>query len=144
MGNSKLEVARFRFESGPKELFDRVLYKMKDQHMLLYSEHFQKRAVDRKIPMEVIRKVEKFDCEDWSLIMAEVRVDKYKFVNSTWEMLYENNRYWITIGFGNNVQTIVRKTSSGLEEIFQSGEIYDNVKQVNRELMLDDYPEYSV
>ena len=133
---TKFDESRFHKEYGPKSLFDRVEFKMKDvNHLKLHGKHFKQRLEDRKIPEEILKEIEVFDKNKWNLVTAEVRNDKGKFVNSTWEYKIDNNRYWITIGFNNVVQTIIIKDSSGIENIVKNGELYDFVDSVNKELM---------
>lgn len=69
------------------------------------------------------------------VVTAEVRNDKGKFVNSTWEYEIDSIRYWITVGFNDTVQTIIIKDSSGLNNIVKDGQLYDFVDKVNKELM---------
>ena len=71
----------------------------------------------------------------WKVVTAEVRNDKGKFVNSTWEYEIDSIRYWITVGFNDTVQTIIIKDSSGLNNIVKDGQLYDFVDKVNKELM---------
>ena len=71
----------------------------------------------------------------WKVVTAEVRNDKGKFVNSTWEYEIDSIRYWITVGFNDTVQTIIIKDSSGLNNIVKDGKLYDFVDKVNKELM---------
>lgn len=127
---------RFNIEFGPKSLFDRVVYKMKDVHKLyLQGEHFSLRNSQRNIPKYVMDKLENFDINEWRLVTASVRADRGKFVDSTWEIICDESRYWVTIGIGNYVRTIVEKDTSGVEKCVKSGEYYDFVERINRELM---------
>ena len=139
----KNDLVRFSVEFGPKSLFDRVEYKMKDIHTLhLSGPHYQQRLKERKIPEEVINSIENFNVEQWRVVTAEVRADRGKFYNSTWEYVYNGKKYWITIGLGECVSTIVEKTSSGVGKCVKNGEIYNFVEQVNRELMIADVEDY--
>ena len=61
------------------------------------------------LPSEIIQKLQNFNTREWRLVVGEVRVDTGKFVNSTWEYVCGNEKYWLTIGFGNVVETIVKK-----------------------------------
>lgn len=73
---------------------------------------------------------------EWSLVTAEVRNDKGKFVNSTWGKINESKKYWITIGFGDVIQTIVIKENKELGfEFIKEGELYEFVSKVNQRLM---------
>lgn len=135
----RFETARFHVSFGPDSLFRRVEYIMaRAEGLSLAGNHFQRRWRERNIPTEVVRRIESFRQEDWQLVSCEVRVDKGKFVNSTWETVWNNQAYWITIGFGNLVQTVVAKDGSGLTDIVKDGRLYDYVEQVNRELMAQD------
>ncbi len=135
----KSELIRFSAEFGPKSLFDRIKYKMRDVHVLgINGEHFKERLKYRRIPQEIMDHIVSFDINEWRLVSAEVRKDKGKFYNSTWEYSYLGKRYWITVGLNNTVMTIVEKTSSGLVNTLKEGELYDYVDMVNRQLMEND------
>ena len=132
----KNNLARFSIEFGPASLFERVNYIMKDVHSIyIKGAHFQKRLAECHIPAEVIQAIANFNVQDWKLITAEVRPDRGKFYNSTWEYTYDGKRYWFTIGLHNAAETIVVKNSSGIAKCIRSGELYDFVDQVNKELM---------
>ena len=87
---------------------------------------------------DVIEKLKAFDCCEWTLKTAEVRKDRGKFVNSTWEVLCNGNPYWVTISVGNFITTIVLRNSSGMDKCIRNGEYYDFVESVNRKLMNED------
>lgn len=140
----KFEKSRFHIEFGPKSLFERVTFKMKDIHELKFTSHCINRCIERKIPNYIVEKIKEFNIEDWSLVTSEVRNDKGKFINSTWERIIDNNKYWITIGFNNVVQTVVIKNSRGTDKIIRSGELYNFVDKVNKELMLSNILEDSI
>jgi hypothetical protein len=138
MGNYKEDYKRVRFhiEFGPTSLFERVKYKMRDVRKLyLNGTHFEERMTNRNIPENVVRKLEYFDINEWELVTASVRSDRGKFVDSTWEVCVDDLRYWVTIGMGNYVRTIVVKDSSGVEKCVRGGDFYEFVERVNRELM---------
>lgn len=97
--------------------------------------HFIARLSERDIPDAVIKRLRYFNIAGWTLRTAEVREDRGKFVDSTWEVEEEGIRYWVSVGLGNYITTIVRKDSSGVEKCICSGDYYDFVEQVNRELM---------
>ena len=133
---TKFNKSRFHKEYGPKSLFERIEFKMKDVNNLkLHGKHFKQRLKDREIPQKVLKEIELFDKNKWKVVTAEVRNDKGKFVNSTWEYEIDSIRYWITVGFNDTVQTIIIKDSSGLNNIVKDGQRYDFVDKVNKELM---------
>ena len=133
---TKFSKSRFHKEYGPKSLFERIEFKMKDVNNLkLHGKHFKQRLKDREIPQKVLKEIELFDKNKWKVVTAEVRNDKGKFVNSTWEYEIDSIRYWITVGFNDTVQTIIIKDSSGLNNIVKDGQRYDFVDKVNKELM---------
>ena len=137
--NKKFKKVRFHEEFGPTSLFERVRYKMKDVTQLyLDGEHFQKRASERDIPNLVMKRLLNFDINEWKVVTASVRSDRGKFVDSTWEITVDGVRYWITIGLGSFIITIVRKDCSGVENCVRGGEFYNFVEQVNRQLMDQD------
>lgn len=137
--NKKFKRVRFHEEFGPESLFERVRYKMKDVTQLyLDGEHFQRRTSERDIPDSVMERLLNFDINEWKVVTASVRNDRGKFVDSTWEITVDGVRYWITIGLGSFIITIVRKDCSGVENCVRGGEFYNFVEQVNRQLMNQD------
>ena len=136
---TRFQKARFHIDSGPKSLFDRIHFKMDSVKSLnLSAKHFVERCNGRILPSEIIQKMQNFDAREWRLVVGEVRVDTGKFVNSTWEYIFGDEKYWLTIGFGNVAETIVKKESSGKDKIISSGLIYDFVDAVNEKLMADE------
>lgn len=146
MGNRwQKELVRFNVESGPASLFARVRFKMRDVHSVkTNASHFRERLKQRDIPKEVLQAIEQFDSKIWRLVTAEVRTDRGKFYNSTWEYQFAGKRYWLTIGLGNVAETIVEKETSGIEKCIRSGAIYDYVDMVNQKLMVDEKETVSV
>lgn len=127
---------RFHVEFGPPSLFERVRFKMKDVTTLyMDGVHFQTRASERNIPDDIMARLLQFDINEWRVVTASVREDRGKFVDSTWEIVINGVRYWVTIGMGTFIKTIVIKETSGVENCIRSGEYYDFVEQVNRKLM---------
>lgn len=136
MFKAKYKKIRFNAEFGPPSLFERVRYKMGDvTELYMDGEHFKARLSERDIPDAVIERLRHFNIAEWILRTAEVREDRGKFVDSTWEVEEKGIRYWVSIGLGNYITTIVKKDSSGIEKSIRSGVYYDFVEQVNRELM---------
>lgn len=131
----KQELVRFHVEFGPPSLFERVQFIMKGEHELnLNGAHYQMRVEQRQIPDGVLKELQHFDSTEWKVKTAEVRRDRGKFYNSTWQKEIDGVRYWVTIGM-NNIMTIVIKNSSGIEKCVKDGEFYDFVETVNRQLM---------
>lgn len=132
----KFQKARFHIDSGPESLFARVKFKMTGaSEIKLHGTHFSTRCIERSIPRPVMEKIKHFSCNEWTLKTCEVRVDTGKFVNSTWELSVDGEAYWLTIGFGNVAETIIRKDSSGKTGVIESGELYEFVAKVNASLM---------
>ena len=139
MYKDKYKRIRFNVEFGPASLFERVRFKMKNvEKLYMNGEHFQARVKDRNIPDAVLNRLQHFDINQWSLMTASVRKDRGKFVDSTWEIVVDEVRYWVTIGLGNYITTVVVKETSGVEKCVREGEFYDFVEQVNRKLMDED------
>ena len=139
MYKANYETARFHVEFGPESLFVRVRFKMGNVHKLyLDGKHFKQRLDDRAIPDDIVHALCDFDINSWVLRTAEVRTDRGKFVNSTWERALYGHRYQVTIGMGNYVKTIVDRTSSGVDKCIHGGELYDLVSRVNDELMREE------
>ena len=67
---------------------------MRDAHKLyLDGTHYKKRLSEREIPPEILEALLDFDSSTWTLQTAEVRTDRGKFVNSTWERVIEGHHY---------------------------------------------------
>lgn len=108
---------RFHVEFGPPSLFERVRFKMKDVTTLyMDGVHFQTRASERNIPDDIMARLLQFDINEWRVVTASVREDRGKFIDSTWEIVIDGVRYWVTIGMGTFIKTIVIKETSGVEK----------------------------
>lgn len=135
---TRFKKVRFHISNCPDSLIERICFKMSSVTTVHFNAvHFKKRVGIRDIPEFVLHRVKKFNIEEWDLVTCEIRTDTGKFVNSIWEIIYDNERYWLTIGFGNVAETIVRKTSSGTGKIVEDMEsdLYKFVDDVNRKLM---------
>lgn len=134
---------KFHITYGPDVLFERVHYKMDGVKVVGMTERCIEQARQRRIPPEVIERVETFGSEktpgsdDWELIACEVRMDTGKFVTSIWETEYTGEEYQLTIGPGNRAEEISRKSGKDESSIVKNGDFYDYVKAVNRGLMED-------
>ena len=106
--------------------------------LYLDGTHYKKRLSERDIPPDILEALLDFDASTWTLQTAEVRTDRGKFVNSTWEKVINGHHYWVTIGIGNYVKTIVDRTTSGMDKCIRSGELFDYVESVNAQLMADE------
>ena len=136
---AKFPTARFHALSGPPELFERVRFKMQDVRVLkTHARHVEQRAHERDAPLDELRN---FDPNHWRLMTAEVRTDKGKFVNTTWAVNVAGQEWWVVIGFDATMKTVFPaahgKRAFGAK-IVRSGERYDFVARVNRQLMLED------
>ncbi len=140
--NGYLKV-KFHIAYGPDVLFERVHYKMDGVKIVGMTERCIEQARQRRIPLEVIERVEAFGSEktpssdDWELAACEVRMDTGKFVTSIWETEHAGLEYQLTIGPENRVEEISRKNGKDESSIVKNGDFYDYVKAVNRGLMED-------
>lgn len=136
----RFNTTRFHVFYGPDSLFERVRFKLQTPRTLkLHGEHFNKRFQERNVPTPIIPLLLTFNPIEWSVVTAEVRNDTGKFVNSTWEKVIEGKKYWITIGFGDVIQTIIVKDSIGTNsDIVKDGEFFQFVSRVNTQLMRQD------
>ncbi|PAK33679.1 hypothetical protein V2I71_12570 [Peribacillus frigoritolerans] len=136
----RFKTSRFHVHYGPDSLFKRVLYKFQEpKKLMLHGNHFNERKEQRKIPNDVIQSLLEFNPAQWRVVTVEVRNDTGKFVNATWEKDIDNHKYWVTIGYGNVVQTIIKKESKGLgNDIIKEGSFYQFVSKVNEMLMKQD------
>ena len=148
----RFERARFHIQTGPTSLFERVKVVMSDvSNVRVDGKHFQVRVRERKIPQVVVDKIASFDVNEWDLITAEVRVDKGKFVASSWGCQHNGCYYVVVIGLGNLAETIydVTDVNSKLLPkrlkycIERHSEFYDFVEEVNRDLINDIPPRYN-
>lgn len=62
-------------------------------------------------------------------------------MNSTWERVIEDKKYWVTIGFGDVVQTIIKEMNELRQEIVKQGLFFEFVSEVNEQLMIQEFPE---
>ena len=113
------------------------------RHVKTNGPHFIMRVKERSIPAEVVKMVESFDASDWAVITAEVRIDKGKFVASSWGREYNGRYYVVIIGLGDIAETIydadlpVTKFRHGRLSNYHEAqtEFYKFVERVNQELM---------
>ena len=140
----KFERARFHVETGPASLFQRVRFVMgRVRRVKIDGPHFSNRVKKRKIPLEAVKMVAAFNASEWSVLTAEVRIDKGKFVASSWGKMYNGRYYVVIIGLGNVAETIYDVDSphskihsewlNSSQEI--GSELYTFVEKVNQELM---------
>lgn len=138
---TRFKKVRFHVEHCPYSLIERIYFKMSSiTTVKTNAKHFLERVDTRNIPEFVLEKIKNFNIKEWKLVTCKVRADTGKFVNSTWEIIYNGNRYWLTIGFGNVAETIVRKTSSGIGKIIDNTneDMYKFVETVNSKLMYEE------
>ncbi len=140
----KFERARFHVDTGPVSLFERVRFIMRRvRSVKIDGPHFTMRVKERNIPSEVVEMVASFNASDWSVVSAEVRVDKGKFVASSWGREYNGRYYVVVIGLGDIAETIYDtdlpcpKFRPGRLKNFleHRSPFYDFVEKVNQELM---------
>lgn len=133
---------RFHVEFGPPSLFERVRFKMKDVTTLyMDGVHFQTRASERNIPDEVMSRLLQFDINEWRVVTASVRDDRGKFVDSTWEIVIDGVRYWVTIGMGTFIKTSSSVMYSNNVVIIDTNKVflYDDEKESIEEIYDLDY-----
>lgn len=124
--------ARFHVDYGPTALFERIRFKFQDARELqLHGSHFEMRAQDRAAPIKNFRH---FNPKIWKLVMAEVRTDTGKFVNTTWEVEIAEQLWWVVIGFNDTIMTVIgvnkgRKGSSS-PDIIRNGDLHRFVEDV--------------
>src|SRR5688572_24487815 len=127
----KFVVARFHVLSGPRELFDRVRFKMRKVGVLkTHARHLQERGFERGAPLH---RLQEFDSDRWRLMTAEVRTDKGKFVNSAWSVDVDGQEWWVVIGLDSTIETVFRADRGKLAlgpDIVRSGKFYDFVASV--------------
>ena len=142
--STKFERVRFHIQTGPASLFQRVMFIMGGVSAVrVDGSHFLQRVKERNIPSEVIETVSSFNSANWDVITAEVRVDKGKFVASSWGREYNGRYYIVIIGLGNIAETIYdtelpcpKRYPGRLKNTIERGsELYDFVENVNQELM---------
>lgn len=133
----KFKTRRFHILFGPPTLFERVRYKFQENRNLkLHGNHFNERLKQRLISNDMIERLQQFTQKEWNIVTAEVRCDTGKFVNSTWEITLDGANYWVTIGLGDVIQTIIIKDSSGLGyDYVKKGSLYNFVSEINRKMM---------
>lgn len=133
----KREIARFHIDTGPESLFERVRFKMKGVRQLaLHGSHVQQRANEREAPLDLIQS---FSSNDWELRTADVDVKKGKFVKSAWYKKFGDRGWWIVIGIGDVLMTVIETDKFGYgPDIVHSGNLYEHVARVNKKLMKEE------
>lgn len=92
----RFESVRFSATLCPASLFERVVFVMRGRRTLKTNGgHFQKRVKERSVPPEAVQMASSFNAADWTLLSAEVRVDKGKFVASVWGRKWKWRKYVI-------------------------------------------------
>jgi hypothetical protein len=128
---------RFHIDSGPPELFERIRFiigRRGPQNLDLSKDHAAERTTERSFPTEIVTP---FRPEEWELLTAEV-LPSGKFMRTTWARMYEGQRWLVTFAKGDIVITGYksdpRRTLDG-PSIVRSGEFFETVARVNRDLM---------
>lgn len=128
---------RFHVDSGPPELFERIRFiigRRGPQKLDLSHDHAAKRAAERSFPTEIVTP---FRPEEWELLTTEV-LPSGKFMRTTWARTVEGQRWLVTFAKGEIVVTSYdsdpRRTLRG-QNIVRSGEFFEKVARVNRDLM---------
>lgn len=121
-------------QGDPQSLFARVRFKMRGKRTLRgHASHLATRAAERGAPLAEIAA---FDASEWELVTVEVRADTGKFVNSGWKREINGRWWWVVVGLGDTIKTVIDTDKHGLgESIVTTGSLYDLVEKVNRELM---------
>ncbi|MFB6777061.1 hypothetical protein ACFCX0_06430 [Streptomyces sp. NPDC056352] len=131
----RFATARFHVRSGPDALFTRVRHIMGVPASLRTGRHALERLAGRHAPTG--RLVE-FDPDTWELVSADVRTDTGKWVKSTWSVDVDGRRWWVVIGLGSTVVTVIDVAPErvGLGDgIITDGPLYEFVAGVNAKLM---------
>ncbi|WP_406259841.1 hypothetical protein [Streptomyces nigra] len=93
------------------------------------------RLDQRGAPLDTLTR---FDPESWELVSAEVRTDTGKWVKSTWRVRTGEHFWWVVIGLGNALVTVIdvdaQRKGMG-EGIVTGGPLYAYVAAVNATLM---------
>lgn len=132
----RFQTARFHVDSGPDSLFTRVRYILGEPAQLKsHGAHVTERLRQRGATLEMLTR---FDPENWQLVSAEVRTDTGKWVKSTWQVRTDERIWWVVIGLGNALVTVIdvdpRRRGMG-EDVVTGGPLYARVDTVNAELM---------
>lgn len=138
LGDEGFKKYWFHVAFGPQALFERVKFKMDEPHDVKFSNHAVERAIERGISESVISEIRKFDPHKWRLIMASVSPYSYKFVDSTWERIFEGSNVWMVMGLYATIESIYIQTKAdwGMDiAVRENNELYEKVERVNSELM---------
>jgi hypothetical protein len=132
----RFETARFHVESGPDSLFTRVRHVLSEPVRLrAHGTHVTERLEQRGAPLETLTR---FDPGSWEPVSAEVRTDTGKWVKSTWRVRADERFWWVVIGLGNTLVTVIdvdpRRRGRG-DDIVAGGPLYTRDDAVNTELV---------
>jgi hypothetical protein len=132
----RLETKRFHVDTGPAELFERVLQIFEEPRPVkLHAGHFRQRAAERTAPKWAL---DPFDGADWSIVTAEVRTDSGKFVHTQWRRVIDGVAWWVVLGFNDTAQTMYSSSlakNAMNNDIVRSGPLWTRVQEVNRALV---------
>ncbi|MEU6595234.1 hypothetical protein ABZ923_39585 [Streptomyces sp. NPDC046881] len=62
------------------------------------------RLRERDAPLQTLTR---FDPGSWELVSTEVRTDTGKWVKSTWRVRADERYWWVVIGLGNALVTVI-------------------------------------
>ncbi|WP_258038095.1 MULTISPECIES: hypothetical protein [unclassified Streptomyces] len=132
----RFETARFHAESGPAPLFTRVRHVLREPARLkAQGVHVTERLQQRNAPVEELTA---FGPDHWDLVSADVRTDTGKWVKSTWRVHVDGRDWWVVIGLGNVLVTVIQvdpwRRGQG-ERVVTEGPLYAHVEHVNQDLM---------
>jgi hypothetical protein len=125
--------AQFLVEDGPEALFRRVRFIMgKKPHARIATV-----IPGARKPLEKI-----INLREWQVVAATVRVDRGKFVTSTWEGALNGEDWRVEIGMNETVLSIGRISCLGrLSRDLNAASFYRFVADVNNDLMTQDLRE---
>ena len=135
---AKLYSSNFHVDFGPKSLFERIGIIFEGERKLkIQGKHIKNRITNTYISTKILRDIEVFDSNEWSIVETEVRNDTGKLVNTTWEKEIEEEKIRIIIGFRDTVKSIEIDKEFMLfqKPIVRDGYLYNHVDRMNLKML---------
>jgi hypothetical protein len=130
-----LRLARFRIDTGPAELFERIWFKLRDtRHLAVHGDDVRAGRLAHAAP---VLDLQHFDAAHWQLVGATVMAETADIVESLWTVEMLEQTWWVVIGKHATLRAVSSKRPHAYDHaaIVRDGPGHDFVAQVCREQM---------